>query len=256
MTQTVVKIENLWKKFRIPHEKKTTIFENIAATLQILEGRRMSYEEFWALKGIDFSIKYGESIGIIGANGSGKSTLLKIIANILRPDKGLVRVTGRIAPILILGVGFHPDLTVKENIMIYGSIMGLKNNIIKKRMENILNFSGLERFKDAKLKNLSSGMHMRLGFSTAIETDPDIFLIDEALAVGDMKFQERCMAKFKEFQAEKKTIILVSHSINLIKEFCKKTVLLSEGKIESYGETNQIADLYEKAIYGPNQLMN
>ena len=255
MSETIVKVENLWKKFRIPHEKKTTIFENITATLQILDSRRMSYEEFWALKGIDFSIHYGESVGIIGANGSGKSTLLKIIANILRPDRGIVRVSGKIAPILILGVGFHPDLTVKENILIYGSIMGLKNDIIKKRIEDILRFSGLERFKDAKLKNLSSGMQMRLGFSTAIETDPDIFIIDEALAVGDMKFQERCMAKFKEFQAANKTIILVSHSMNLIKEFCKKTVLLSEGKIVSYGHTNQIADLYEKTTYGPNQLI-
>ena len=200
---TIIQIEDLWKKFRIPHEKRNTIFENVAATLQLWGDRRLTYEEFWALKKINFSVNYGESIGIIGANGSGKSTLLKIIANIFRPDKGKVNVSGRIAPILQLGVGFHPELTVQENILIYASIMGLKNKEIRKRINSILQFSNLERFKDANLKNLSSGMQMRLGFSTAIETDPDIFLIDEALVVGDMEFQQKCIDKFKQFKEKR-----------------------------------------------------
>ena len=228
-----IQVEDLWKKFKIPHERRTTVLENIAGALQILEGKRFTYEEFWALKAINFSAEYGESIGVIGENGSGKSTLLKVIANILRPNRGRVKASGRIAPILELGVGFHPDLTVKENVSVYGSIMGLKNSEVKKRMGSMLELSGLERFKDAKLKNLSSGMQMRLGFSVAIETNPDIFLIDEALAVGDMEFQQKCMDKFKEFKREKKTIVLVSHALNLVKEFCEKTVFLSRGEMLS-----------------------
>ena len=240
----VVKVDDLWKKFRIPHEKRNTILENLAGALQILSGERFSYEEFWALKSINFTIKHGESLGVIGENGSGKSTLLKIIANILRPDKGRVNVNGKIAPILELGVGFHPELTVKENIVVYGSVMGLKNIELTRRMDSILQFSGLERFKDAKLKNLSSGMQMRLGFSVAIETDPDIFLIDEALAVGDMEFQQKCINKFKEFKAEKKTIVFVSHALNLVKEFCEKTILLSRGEMISLGDTGKVVDKY------------
>ena len=248
----VIQVEDLWKKFRIPHERRMTILENIAGALQILEGKRFTYEEFWALKAVNFSVQYGESVGVIGENGSGKSTLLKVMANIMRPNRGVVKASGRIAPILELGVGFHPDLTVKENVLVYGSVMGLKNSEVKKRMGSILEFSGLERFKDTKLKNLSSGMQMRLGFSVAIETDPDIFLIDEALAVGDMEFQQKCMDKFKEFKGEKKTIVLVSHALNLVKEFCEKTVFLSRGEMISFGNTDDVVSQYLKRVVGHN----
>lgn len=244
----IIEVQDLWKRFKIPHEKKTTIFENLASIIQILDSRRMTYEEFWALKGISFSVERGLSMGIIGRNGSGKSTLLKLIANILRADKGNIKVTGKVASILELGVGFHPDLTVKENILIYGSIMGLKNREIKKRINNILDFSNLQRFRDAKLKNLSSGMQMRLGFSTAIETEPDIFLIDEALAVGDMEFQQKCMDKFRQFKEEKKTILLVSHSLDLVREFCEETILLSKGEMVSSGKTDDVIGIYEKTV--------
>jgi len=248
----VIQVEDLWKKFKIPHERRTTILENVAGALQILEGKRFTYEEFWALKAINFTVNHGESIGVIGENGSGKSTLLKVIANILRPDRGRVKASGKIAPILELGVGFHPDLTVKENILVYGSIMGLKNSDVKRRMSSMLEFSGLERFKDAKLKNLSSGMQMRLGFSVAIETNPDIFLIDEALAVGDMEFQQKCMNKFKDFKEEKKTIVLVSHALNLVNEFCEKTVFLSRGEMISFGKTGNTVNEYVKHVGGHN----
>jgi len=244
----IIEVQDLWKRFKIPHEKKTTIFENLASIMQILDSRRMTYEEFWALNGLSFSVERGLSMGVIGRNGSGKSTLLKLIANILRPDKGNIKVTGKVASILELGVGFHPDLTVKENILIYGSIMGLKNKEIKKRINNILDFSNLQRFRDAKLKNLSSGMQMRLGFSTAIETDPDIFLIDEALAVGDMEFQQKCMDKFRQFKEEKKTILLVSHSLDLVREFCEETILLSKGEMVSSGKTDDVIGIYEKTV--------
>lgn len=244
----IIEVQDLWKRFKIPHEKKTTIFENLANIMQILDSRRMTYEEFWALKGVSFSVERGLSMGVIGRNGSGKSTLLKLIANILRPDKGNIKVTGKVASILELGVGFHPDLTVKENILIYGSIMGLKNREIKKRINKILDFSNLQRFRDAKLKNLSSGMQMRLGFSTAIETEPDIFLIDEALAVGDMEFQQKCMDKFRQFKEEKKTILLVSHALDPVREFCEETILLSKGEMVSSGKTDDVIGIYEKTV--------
>jgi lipopolysaccharide transport system ATP-binding protein len=244
----IIEVQDLWKRFKIPHEKKTTIFENLASIMQILDSRSMTYEEFWALKGVSFSVERGVSMGVIGRNGSGKSTLLKLIANILHPDKGKIKVTGKVASILELGVGFHPDLTVKENILIYGSIMGLKNREIKKRINKILDFSNLQRFRDAKLKNLSSGMQMRLGFSTAIETEPDIFLIDEALAVGDMEFQKKCLDKFRQFKEEKKTILLVSHALAPVREFCEETILLSKGEIVSSGKTDDVIGIYEKTL--------
>jgi lipopolysaccharide transport system ATP-binding protein len=244
----VVCVADLWKKFKIPHERRTTILENIAGALQMLAGKTFTYEEFWVLKEVSFHITSGESLGVIGENGSGKSTLLKILAKILRPDRGKVETNGRIAPILELGVGFHPELTAKENILVYGTIMGLKNSELKKRLDPILQFADLERFRDAKLKNLSSGMQMRLGFSVAIETDPDIFLIDEALAVGDFEFQQKCLSKFKEFKNEGKTIILVSHALNLVKEFCEKTLLLSRGEMISFGETEKVVNEYLKRV--------
>jgi len=246
--EPIIRVEDLWKKFKIPHEKRTTILENIAGVLQILEGKTFAYEEFWALKAVSFTVSPGESLGVIGENGSGKSTLLKILARILRPDKGKVEANGRIAPILELGVGFHPDLTVRENILVYGTIMGLKNRELKRRTDSILQFADLARFRDAKLKNLSSGMQMRLGFSVAIETDPDIFLIDEALAVGDMEFQQKCLGKFKEFKGNGRTIILVSHALNLVREFCEKTLLLSRGEMISFGETEAVVNEYVKRV--------
>jgi len=241
---------DLWKKFKIPHEKRTTILENISGLLQIFEGKRFTYEEFWALKNINFSLTEGESLGIIGENGSGKTTLLKVIANILRPDKGKVIVRGRIAPILELGIGFHPDLTARENISVYGSIMGLKGNEVKERMDSILAFAGLEKFRDAKLKSFSSGMQMRLAFSVAAETNPDIYLIDEALAVGDVEFYRKCIDKFEQIKEEKKTILLVSHDMKLMENFCDRTMFLSRGEIMFLGDTGEAIERYVEHMAG------
>ncbi len=243
-----VTVKDLWKKFKIPHEKRATILEKVAGVFQILSGKRFTYEEFWALREINFSVRQGESLGIIGENGSGKSTLLKLLANILRPDRGKIIAKGKIAPILELGVGFHPELTIEENTLIYGSILGLKNKEIKKQMDEILQFSGLERFRDAKLKNLSSGMQIRLGFSVAIETNPNIFLIDEALAVGDMEFQQKCINKFKDFKDQDKSIVLVSHDMNLVRQFCEETLFLSKGEAVDFGETDRVIKKYTNIL--------
>jgi lipopolysaccharide transport system ATP-binding protein len=241
----VITADNVWKHFAIPHEKEG-VLDHLAGFLSILERSRYNYEEFWALKQISLSLEYGESLGVIGPNGSGKSTLLKLIARTMKPDKGTIETAGAIAPVLELGIGFHGDLTVRENAIIYGVIMGLRRAEMKKRTEAILDFAELTRFQDAKLKTLSSGMQVRLAFSIAIQTEADIFLVDEALAVGDMEFQEKCLEKFRELKKEKKSIVLVSHSMDLVKRFCEKTLYLLNGETRFLGLSENAATLYQK----------
>jgi len=170
----VVEVQDVWKSFRIPHERRLTVLDHIAGALSVLEGRRYSYEDFWALKEITFGLEHGESLGIIGPNGSGKSTLLKLIARVMRPDKGTIETDGSMASVLELGIGFHGDLTVKENALVYGVIMGLRRSEMRKRTDSIVEFAALTRFKDAKLKSLSSGMQVRLAFSIAIQTEASL----------------------------------------------------------------------------------
>ncbi len=239
MSIDAIIVSDLRKVFRLPHEKKNTFFELITGIF-----KNSTYEEFVALKNVNFTVKKGEAVGIIGSNGSGKSTLLKIIANILRPNSGSVKVNGKITSFLELGVGFQPDLTVKENVYLYGTIMGLYNGKID--LEKILNFSGLQQFRVAKLKNLSSGMQVRLAFSTAIQTEPDILLLDEVLAVGDMDFQKKCFEVFYDYRRQKKTIVYVSHSMDSIRQFCDKVLLLSHGEQIAFGDTNDVINKYMK----------
>jgi len=237
-------VQDVWKQFRIPHEKRTTVVDNIAAALSVFEGKRFSYEEFWALREVSFSLASGESLGIIGPNGSGKSTLLKVIAGIMKPDRGRIEAYGPMVPILELGVGFHGDLTVTENTLVYGVLMGIPRTEVKKRTADILEFAGLTNFADTRLKHLSTGMQVRLGFSIAIQTNSEIFLVDEALAVGDIEFQERCLDKFREFRKEGKSIVLVSHSLDLINSFCEKTLYLLSGNVKSFGESLKVTQQY------------
>ncbi len=234
-----VRVEHLWKTFRIPHEKRTTIFENLAELV-----RPNRYETFFALKDINFEVNDGEFIGIIGDNGSGKSTMLKIIANIIRPTKGRVKVDGKMTPFLELGVGFHPDLTARENIIVYGTIMGISRKEIRERIDDVIEFAGLEKFQDTKLKNLSSGMQVRLAFSTAIQTDPDVLLVDEVLAVGDMEFQQKCFDVFKRYRNEGVTVLFVSHGMDAVRRFCDRTLLLSRGEQVGFDDTGAILETY------------
>jgi lipopolysaccharide transport system ATP-binding protein len=243
--QDAIIVENISKRFKIPHEKKRTVYENITG---MLKGSRYSYEEFWALRNISFTVKRGETLGIIGENGSGKSTLLKVIAGVLYPDSGRVRVNGRIAPFLELGVGFQPELTAEENVRLYGSVVGMSKKQINNKIDAIFEFAELERFRNGKLKNFSSGMYMKLAFSTAVATNPDILLIDEVLAVGDEAFQEKSLNKMKEFKKEKKTIVLVSHVSNTIRNFCENAILIYKGEIAGSGISNQIVDQYHAML--------
>ena len=239
---SAIEVEKLEKSFRIPHEKRTTLFETLTGVF-----KPESYEVFNALKDINFDVKEGEFFGIIGENGSGKSTLLKMIAGILYPSSGEVHIHKKVTPFLELGVGFHPDMTAVENIKTYGTIMGMSKHNIRSRTDDILEFAGLEKFRDAKLKNFSSGMQVRLAFSTAIQTDPEILLMDEVLAVGDMDFQQKCLDVLNNYRKEGVTIVFVSHDLGAVRRFCDRTLLLHKGEQITLGSTAEVIDRY---VYG------
>lgn len=243
-------VENLSKQFRIPHEKKITVYQHLAGLI----AGSYSYEIFDALKDVSFTVKHGETFGVIGPNGSGKSTLLKILAGVLYPDRGTVQMNGKIAPFLELGVGFHPDLTAEENIYLYGAIMGLTKRMIASKYEEILDFAELKRFENMKLKNFSSGMTVRLAFSTAIQTNPDILLVDEVLAVGDESFQRKCSYKIDEIRREGKTILLVSHDLGMVQKLCERCILIKDGRIRSSGNARDVVEDY-KRISTPGNMM-
>lgn len=242
-----IEVDNLSKQFRIPHERKITVYQHLAG---LISGGSYSYEVFNALQDISFTVKHGETFGVIGPNGSGKSTLLKILAGVLYPDSGTVQINGKIAPFLELGVGFQSDLTAKENIYLYGAIMGLTKKEIASKYEEILDFAELKRFESMKLKNFSSGMYVRLAFSTAIQTDPDILLVDEVLAVGDESFQRKCSKKIDEIRDRGKTIMIVSHDLNTVLNLCERCILLKDGGIFLSGEAGNVVEEYVRITSG------
>jgi len=245
---SVIVLNDAWKKFKIPHVRRPTILEHVAGALSLFEAQRCNYEELWALKGVDFELRRGESLGIIGPNGSGKSTLLKVITGVMKLDRGRVSTNGSTAAILELGIGFHEDLTVKDNAVIYGVVMGIPLRAMKDRTEDILEFAELTRFRDAKLRTLSSGMQVRLAFSIAIQIDAEVFLVDEALAVGDLSFQEKCLSKFRDFKKQGRTIVLVSHNLDLVSAFCEKTLYLHNGETRMFDESKKAIQEYRADI--------
>lgn len=203
-------------------------------------------EDFWALKDINLEIKKGESVGIIGANGSGKTTLLKLMAGVMTPSSGSVEVEGKIGPLIELGAGFHPELSGRDNIYLNGTILGLSKKEIEEKFDEIVDFAGLRDFIDTPVKHYSSGMYMRLGFSIATNINPDILLVDEILAVGDIAFQKKCFAKLHEFHQKGVTIVVISHSLDTIKDFSERVVLLSHGKIVGEGKPEKVIHQYTK----------
>ncbi len=238
--------ENVSKRFKIPHEKRTTLFQNIVGLVK----RQFDYEEFWALRDLSFEIKKGETFGVIGKNGSGKTTLLKIMAKVLYPDAGSIRLNGKVASFLELGVGFQLELTAKENVYIYSSILGMSSKETKKKYGDIFEFAELRKFENMKLKKFSSGMYLRLAFSTAIYANPDTLLIDEVFAVGDEAFQKKCIDKINELRQQNKTIVFVSHSLDAIKRLCQRSLLISDGKIISIGNTEGVISDYRAMLNG------
>jgi len=236
-------VENVSKTFRIPKERKITVYEHLIG----LFGRgAQSYEVFNALQDVSFSVKHGETFGVIGPNGCGKSTLLKVLAGVLYPDSGRVKMGGKIAPFLELGVGFQPELSARDNVYLYGAIMGLTRKDVDQRYDEIMDFSELKRFENMKLRNFSSGMYVRLAFATAIQTNPDIMLVDEVLSVGDESFQRKCGAKIDEIRRAGKTILLVSHSLGTVKQLCSRCLLMNHGQMVALGETEDVLAEYER----------
>jgi lipopolysaccharide transport system ATP-binding protein len=224
-------------------EKRRTVFENLVGMLQ---GNLFNYDTFWALKDVSFNVKKGETFGVIGPNGSGKSTLLKLLAGVLYPESGRITVNGKIAPFLELGVGFQAELTARDNVYLYGAIMGLSKKYIDRKYDAIMDFAELKRFENMKLRSFSSGMYVRLAFSIAIQTDPDILLLDEVLAVGDEHFQKKCRSKVEEIRKSGRTIVFVSHDLDSVQSLCKKSVLLRDGKVASIGSTEDVIQVYTR----------
>ena len=238
---TAVEVSGLSKSFRIPHEQHTFFKEYFVHPF-----RRRTYEQNDALRNVTFSVEAGEFFGVIGPNGSGKSTLLRLLAGIYLPDSGVVRVNGLLSPFIELGVGFNIELTAHDNIRMNGTLAGLTKRQLDERFDRILEFSELERFVDQKLKNFSSGMLVRLAYSIAIQIPFDVLLLDEVLAVGDEAFQEKCFATFEQFKAEGKTIVFVSHDLELMERFCDRCLLLTTGTVQALGSPREVGDLYRE----------
>ena len=236
-----IEVSGLSKEFRIPKEKRLTIYQHIAS---LLAGHGHAYDTFRALGDVSFTVDHSETFGVIGPNGSGKSTLLKLLAGVIYADSGSIVINGKIAPFLELGVGFHPELTAKDNVFMYGAVLGLPVKKIRERYEEIMDFAELKRFENMKLRHLSSGMQVRLAFSTAIQSDPDILLVDEVLAVGDEAFKRKCADKVDQFRKEGKTILLVSHDLELVERLCRRSLLLKKGSIEAIGESKEVISEY------------
>lgn len=239
----VIEVKNVWLKFSLRRKRKIRIRDLIFNPLA-----RNSRKEFWALKNISFEVKKGEIVGIIGRNGAGKSTLLRVLAGIYVPDKGEVKVNGRISPLLTLGAGFRPDLTGKDNIFLNGIFLGLKEKEIEAKYEEIVRFAELENFIDVPIRNYSSGMIARLGFSTAVHLNPDILLIDEIFGVGDEVFRKKSQQKMLQFMKKARAIILVTHNLNFVKEFCNKAIWIHQGEIIKIGESQEVIENYLTAL--------
>jgi ABC-2 type transport system ATP-binding protein len=229
-----VDVDRVSKTFRLYREKYTSLKE------RLIHLGRVPYESFQALDDVTLAIEAGQTVGLLGHNGSGKSTLLKCIAGILQPTSGSVTTVGRLAALLELGAGFHPDLSGRENVYLNASILGMKKVEVDKVFDDIVGFAGLEQFIDTPVKHYSSGMYIRLGFSVAINVDPEILLVDEVLAVGDESFQRKCIDKVKTFQAEGRTIVVVSHAVELVRQLCHKAAALDHGRLVIVGDPNDV----------------
>ena len=238
-----LEVIDVFKTFRIPHEQRTYLREYF---LHPFKG--VTYEQNEALRGVDFDVERGEFFGVIGPNGSGKSTLLRILAGIYVPDSGRVTVHGLLSPFIELGVGFNPELTGRDNVRINCTLAGLTKREVEERFGEIVAFAELERFVDQKLKNYSSGMLVRLAYAIAIQIPFDILLLDEVLAVGDQSFQEKCFATFDRFKEDGKTIVFVSHALELVDRFCDRVLLLQGGVVQTIGPPSDVIDWYRQHV--------
>ena len=255
MSDVMIKVDGLGKKYIISHEgagSYTAMRDVIAGKAKKLLKKKIvqpSKEEFWALKDVAFEIKKGEAVGIIGRNGAGKSTLLKVLSRITEPTHGRIEINGRVASLLEVGTGFHPELTGRENIFLNGAILGMSRVEIRQKFDEIVDFSGVEKFLDTPVKRYSSGMYVRLAFAVAAHLEPEILVVDEVLAVGDAEFQKKCLGKMEDVsKKEGRTVLFVSHNMGAISALCHKVILLNSGKVEAFDTTgNAIAKYFSNA---------
>lgn len=246
-------VSHLSKKYFIGKEKENSLRSTIARTFQ---SSTQKTEEFRALSDVSFEIKKGDVIGIIGKNGAGKSTLLKILSQITKPSEGCIEISGRVASLLEVGTGFHPELTGRENIYLNGTILGMTRKEVKEKFDEIVSFSGVEKFIDTPVKHYSSGMYVRLAFAVAAHLEPEILIIDEVLAVGDSEFQKKCIGKMRDVANQGRTVLFVSHNIAAIKALCTKGLLLDKGNLLYNGEINDVISHYYKLSNDNSKLLD
>lgn len=242
MAKKALVVEHLSMKFNLEREKAA----GVSGLIGRLHNWRAGAEEFWALQDISFTLEEGERLGVLGLNGAGKSTLLKAIAGVFKPTSGSVKRYGKVVPLLELGAGFEKQYTGRENIYLYGSVLGYSREYIEKKFDKIVEFSELGRFIDVPIENYSSGMRSRLGFSIATATDPDILILDEVLSVGDVKFRRKSMKKIMGMMEEGTTVIFVSHSLQQVRKICNKAMILEKGKMVAFGDIDEITAQYEQ----------
>ena len=261
MDKPIIEVRNIGKKYDINHARggyvslRDVVANVFKAPFSFLKSKAKQVaglekkEEFWALKNVSFSVNRGEVVGIIGANGAGKSTLLKILSQITPPTEGEIILRGRVGSLLEVGTGFHPELSGRENIFLNGAILGMKKAEIEKKFDQIVEFAGIQKFLDTRVKHYSSGMYVRLAFSVAAHMEPDILLVDEVLAVGDAEFQKKCLGKMDEITREEgRTILFVSHNMGAIRQLCGKTLVLNKGSVVNFTETEKAINTYVNKI--------
>jgi ABC-type polysaccharide/polyol phosphate transport system ATPase subunit len=243
MPAPAIEVADVAKRFRLVHERNSTLKATVFNGF-----RRTVHEEFWALNGVSFDVQEGQTYGLIGHNGSGKSTLLKCMARIYQPTRGSITTRGRMSALLELGAGFHPELSGRENVYLNGSILGMTKREVDQRFDEIVDFAGLEQFIDTPVKNYSSGMFVRLGFSVAITVEPEILLVDEVLAVGDESFQQRCLEKFADLRESGRTVVIVSHSLDTVRNMCDRAAWLDHGSLLKEGDAHEVVSAYLEAV--------
>jgi ABC-type polysaccharide/polyol phosphate transport system ATPase subunit len=248
--QPAVKLEDISVQYRVPRERLSGIKEYAVRWMQ----RRVSYEKFWALQEVSFDVRRGESFGVIGRNGSGKSTLLKVISRVLHPTRGRIVTRGKVAPLLELGGGFHPELTGRENVYLNASLLGYPRNLVDKLFPSIVDFAELGEFIDAPIRTYSTGMVARLGFAVATCVRPQILLLDEVLSVGDTAFQKKCLERMYDFQEQGTTILLVTHSMPIVEAFCERALWLNQGHVAAIGSASEVASRYLEMSRTPEEV--
>jgi ABC-type polysaccharide/polyol phosphate transport system ATPase subunit len=242
---TIIKVENVGMEFNLSQEKVDNLKEYVIKLIK----RELMFQPFWALKDVSFEVEKGDRLGLVGMNGAGKSTLLKLISGVMKPTEGSIEVKGRISPLLELGAGFDPDYTGRENIFLNGALLGYTKNFIESKFDEIVEFSELEEFLDVPIKNYSSGMRARLGFSIATSVKPEILILDEVLSVGDIKFQEKSREKMESLMDSEVTLLFVSHSVEQVKSFCNKAIWLQHGKLMAKGSVDEVCELYDEWVH-------